>query len=136
MAGSSAPNPLAVYRQSASFSVDAMRNLLYGEDCNRFKHCIWRTLASDPLFRSPATELTLDEKRKLTFQRVKRLVEYNFVPSEKLLENPARDQVFTMALFAYDPSLMASYRLHLPVSRRVRCVGVHVSDLMCNVLCL
>ena len=124
MAGSSAPNPLAVYRQSASFSVDAMRNLLYGEDCNRFKHCIWRTLASDPLFRSPATELTLDEKRKLTFQRVKRLVEYNFATPEDLLENPARDQVFTMALCAYDPALLTSYRLHFLVSSRCAYVCV------------
>lgn len=122
MAGSSVPNPLAMYRRSASFSVDAMRNLLYGEDSNRFKHRIWRTLASDPLFRSPATALTLDEKRKLTFQRVKRLVEYNFVTAEDLLENPARDQAFNMALGAYDPALLATYRLHFLVSSR--CVRV------------
>ena len=129
MAGSSVPNPLDVYRRRASFSVNAMRNLLYGEDSIRFKHRIWRTLASDPLFRSPANALTLDEKRQLTFQRVKRLVEYNFMPSEDLLENPARDLVFTMALFAYDPSLMATYRLHLPVSRCGCFVGVRASDL-------
>ena len=127
MAGSSVRNPLAGYRHSASFNVEAMRSLLYGEDSIRFKHHIWRTLASDPLFRPPATALTLDQKRQLTFQRVKRLVEYNFMPTEELFEHPMRDMVLTTALFAYDPALMASYRLHFPVStsgRRVPCVCV------------
>ena len=115
MAGSSVRNPLAAYRRNASFNVDAMRNLMYGEDSARFKHHIWHTLASDPLFRPPATELTLDQKRHLTFRRVKRLVEYDFMPTEDLFEYPMRDMILTTALFAYDPALMASYRLHFPV---------------------
>lgn len=116
MSGSSERNsPLVAYRRNASFNVDAMRNLMYGKDSVRFKHHIWRTLASDPLFRPPATELTLDQKRHLTFRRVKRLVEYDFMPTEDLFEYPMRDMILTTALFAYDPALMASYRLHFPV---------------------
>ena len=141
MAGSSVRNPLATYRRNASFNVGAMRNLMYGEDSARFKHHIWRTLASDPLFRPPATELTLDQKRHLTFRRVKRLVEYDFMPTEDLFEYPMRDMILTTALFAYDPALMASYRLHFPVRCgadlcmvcvcacvRLQCTCVHRSE--------
>ena len=110
------PSSLAAYRERASFDVDRMKCLLYGEDSVRFKESVWRTLSKDPLFSTPTTELSVDQRRELTFKRLKRLVEYDFITEDELLVNPGRATALTGALMIFDPSLLVSHRLHFQVS--------------------
>ena len=109
---------LDTYRKKASFDVDRMKSLLYGEDVIQYKQSVWSTLIKDPLFSSSTAELSVDQKRELTFKRLKRLVEYDFLPDEELFEHPERAIALTGALVVFDPSLLVSHRLHYQVSLR------------------
>src|SRR5689334_2814992 len=71
--------PLDEYRRRASFDWRKMKLLLEGEEIIKFKLRIARSLEKDPLFAHyPSQELTRDEHRKITLQRMKRLMEYDF----------------------------------------------------------
>jgi acyl-CoA oxidase len=96
-----------------------MKCLLYGEDSVRFKESVWRTLSKDPLFSTPTTELSVDQRRELTFKRLKRLVEYDFITEDELLVNPGRATALTGALMIFDPSLLVSHRLHFQLFQGV-----------------
>ena len=114
----SARTSLDTYRKKASFDADRMKSLLYGEDVIQYKQSVWSTLIKDPLFSSSTAELSVDQKRELTFKRLKRLVEYDFLPDNELFEHPERAIALTGALVVFDPSLLVSHRLHYQVSLR------------------
>lgn len=84
------PNgPLTEYRRRASFDWRKMKILLDGEDVVAFKSKVWSILEKEPLFnRQPWEELTRDEYRKLTFLRMRRLIEYDFLNEEDFIMNP------------------------------------------------
>ena len=105
-------NPLDVYRCKASFSVEALRNLLDGEELVEFRERIWATMAQDPLFAPPQEDLSLDQKRQLTFARMKRLYEYEFLPEDEIMASPMKPINLTMSLWAFDGSLLPQFSLN------------------------
>lgn len=100
--------PLDDYRRRASFDWRKMKLLLEGEDIIRFKLRIARSLEADPLFaHHPSQELTRQEHRKITLLRMKRLMEYDFLPDEEFMANPLLTQHMYNTLGLYDWSLSA-----------------------------
>ncbi|CAG2166026.1 unnamed protein product [Oppiella nova] len=100
--------PLDVYRKRASFDWRKMKLLLEGEDIIRFKLRIARTLEKDPLFaHHPSQEMTRDQHREITLKRLKRLMEYDFLPDEEFMANPLLTQHMYNTLGQYDWSLSA-----------------------------
>ena len=108
-------NPLQEWRQKSTFNVDQLRNLLLTEEVVSFKESVWETLSKDPLFSEPDRELTLNEKRELTFKRMKRLVEYEFLTDEDLLMCPMKLPAFVGALLPFDTALPISWQLSTEV---------------------
>ncbi|XP_054713813.1 peroxisomal acyl-coenzyme A oxidase 3-like [Uloborus diversus] len=83
------PSPLDHYRKRASFDWKQMKLLFIGKDMMDFQNRVWKTLEADPLFhRMPSAQLTLQEARRLCFQRMKRIKEYQFFTDEEFRENP------------------------------------------------
>lgn len=81
--------PLTEFRKRATFDWRKMRVLLEGEDVVLFKAKVWNCLEKDPLFnRPPWEELSREEFRKLTFLRIHKLIEYDFLNEEDFIENP------------------------------------------------
>lgn len=81
--------PLTEYRRRATFDWRKMKVLLDGEDVVKFKAQVWAILERDQLFnRKPWEELTRDEYRRLTFLRMRRLIEYDFLNEEDFIMNP------------------------------------------------
>ncbi|RWS04177.1 Peroxisomal acyl-coenzyme A oxidase 3-like protein [Dinothrombium tinctorium] len=98
--------PLDEYRRRASFNWKLMKLTLEGEEVIKFKNKVWRTLEQDPLFhRNPSEELSRDEYRKLSLLRLKRLMEYDFLPDDEFLENPLLIMILYTAIGLYDWSL-------------------------------
>ena len=114
--GGEGGNPLDVYRRKASFSVEELRNLLDGEELVEFRERIWATMARDPLFAPPQEELSLDQQRRLNFARVKRVIEYDFLPADELMQSPMKSSALTLSLWAFDSGLMTLYGLSRGVS--------------------
>lgn len=100
--------PLDAYRSKASFDWRKMKLLMDGEDIIRFRNKVWSALEKDPLFgRNPWDEYSRDEERKLTFLRMKRLIEYDFITEEEFITNPILGSVAGQAIGAYSWSLCA-----------------------------
>lgn len=100
--------PLSPYRQMASFDWRDLKLVIDGEQVIKFRNRIFRTLENDPLFqRSPVEELTREQKREITFKRLKRLMEYNLLPDDEFIQNPLLTQQLYNALGQYDWSLSA-----------------------------
>ncbi|RWS29699.1 Peroxisomal acyl-coenzyme A oxidase 3-like protein [Leptotrombidium deliense] len=94
------------YRKKASFNWKLMKVALEGEAMIRFKNKVWQTLEADPLFaRHVSEELSRDEYRKLSLMRLKRLMEYDFLPDDEFLENPLLLLILYTAIGQYDWSL-------------------------------
>lgn len=106
-----ASNPLQEWRLKSTFDVNELRNYLLTEEVASFQVSVWETLARDPLFSDPDGELTLDEKRKLAFKRLKRLVEYEFLTDEDVMLCPMKTPAFTAALLPFDSALPISWQL-------------------------
>ena len=76
-------------------------------------------------------DLTLDQKRELSYKRTKRLFEYDFLPNAEFMENPMKLYVFSRSIHMYDTSVYSCFNLSRRVSGRgqrdtVICVYVHV----------
>lgn len=121
---------LEVYRQRANFDVPKMQDILIGRDIVDFKNKVntltqqlsfylykqvWATLERDPLFNPIPHNLTLDQEREITFKRVKRLIEYDFLPDDLTMENPVLISALNSALMAYDLGTLAVYSLNKDV---------------------
>lgn len=80
---------------------------------------MWETLEMDPLFAHQDVDLTLDQQRELTYKRVKRLHEYNFVPEAEMMSNPAKFSTLQRAVQMYDVSVFTTYGLSTTVRSSV-----------------
>ena len=99
--------PLDEYRKKASFDWRKMKLTLEGEDVVKFKHLIWSKLENDPLFfRKPSEELSRKNLRQITHQRLKKLLDYNFVSEEECLTNPYLVAGFIQAIGQFSWSLI------------------------------
>lgn len=109
------PGPLDSYRKTASFDWRRFKVILEGgEDLIRFKYYVWSTFEKDPVFsQRPWDELTRQDERKLTFLRLKRLFEYNFVTEEDMISSPMLIPAYIECLAQYDMSLAAKKFLSL-----------------------
>lgn len=104
--------PLDIYRKRATFNWKKMRFFLDGEDVIRFKNKVWSALENDPLFSRGFGTQSLEDQRKLSFQRVKRIYEYDFLPDEELYQNPIKHQVLTNCIGSYDWTIAAKMSLN------------------------
>ncbi|PVD31700.1 hypothetical protein C0Q70_07118 [Pomacea canaliculata] len=104
--------PLDQYRSKASFSWKTMRLFLDGEDIIRYKDKVWTTLEQDPLFSRGYSTPPIQELRRLSFLRVRRIFEYDFLPDEELFSNPLKHQVLTNCLGSYDWTVAAKLSLN------------------------
>lgn len=110
-------NPLDEWRQRSKFNVEALEGFLFDEEVLEFKKEVWRTLTSDPLFCDPEPqELSLEKKRQLTFQRLIKLSQYNFLDDEALMRCPMKFLAFSEALQALDGSLLPVHSLNVEVN--------------------
>lgn len=101
------PGPLDYYRKQATFDWRKMKLLLEGEEVIKFKNYIVDTLQEDPLFkRTPHEELSRSENRHITFLRLKRLNEYNFVDENLILLNPYLVPAYMQTIGGFSWSLM------------------------------
>lgn len=106
--------PLDEYRKRASFDWKKFKLFLEGEDVLRFKHRVWSAFENDPIFfQTPWQEPSRDEQRKMSFLRLKRLFEYEFVTEEDMMANPMLIPAFIQCLAQYDTSLAAKKFLSL-----------------------
>jgi len=97
---------LTEYRKMASFNWKQLKVLIEGEECIRFKSKVWKTLENDPLFnQKPEEEMTREEERKITFMRMKRLLEYQFLSEEEFMANPILAPTMQTCIGSYDWSL-------------------------------
>ena len=72
---------------------------------------IWTTFEQDPIFSQSMVTESLEEQRRKTFLRVKRLFEYDMVNDSTVFVNPMKHKIFTDCLGMYDWALMAKYQL-------------------------
>ena len=78
-----------------------------------FQNKIWTTLEKDPIFSQSMVTESLEEQRRKTFLRVKRLFEYNLINDDEVFSNPLKHKIFTDSLGMYDWSLMAKFQLNV-----------------------
>lgn len=98
--------PLTEWRRKANFDWRRMKILLDTEEVCVFKAKVWAILEKDPLFnRKPWEEFTRDEYRKLTFLRIRQLIEYDFVNEEEFLMNPSLAPAVSQCIGQIDWSL-------------------------------
>jgi len=103
--------PLTPYRKEASFDWKLLRNIIEDEKLLRFKYRIWTTLENDPLFAHSPVPLSLDEERRVTMERVFRVIEHDFLPEDELVDDPRLINALTTALGQYDWALSAKRSL-------------------------
>lgn len=106
--------PLDVYRKRASFDWYEMKKFINGSDILDIKEEIWATLSKDPLFTQSTKGLSVDEKRHLTWLRIKRLIEYDFMGD--VWENPYKVHAFTDAVGSINWGLATKYQLQFQVN--------------------
>lgn len=98
--------PLDKYRSKASFDWKKMKLLLEGESAIKLKYKIWLTMESDEIFQQkPWTERSRHEERRITFMRMKKLNEYQFLKDEDMIDDPFLVPAFIASLMQYDASL-------------------------------
>ena len=86
---------LLFFRSKAAFDWREMKVKFHTEEILKLKMKIWNHLASDPIFaRNVEEENSLDAKRAITFKRVQRLVELDFVPFETSMMEPEKSISF------------------------------------------
>jgi acyl-CoA oxidase len=106
--------PLDLYRNKASFDWYEMKRFIDGEESLETKEHVWSVLAKDPLFQQTTRGLSIEEKRRLTFLRIKRLVEYDFLG--EIGENPFKVHAITDAIGSINWGLFAKFQLHHQVT--------------------
>ncbi|GAB6025232.1 acyl-Coenzyme A oxidase [Chamberlinius hualienensis] len=80
--------PLDVYRHKSSFNWKKLKYILEGKDSLLLEQKFWTFLQEDPIFRPINGDASLDEIRKITFMRTKRLIEYRrlLTPDASLMD--------------------------------------------------
>ncbi|KFV76221.1 Peroxisomal acyl-coenzyme A oxidase 3, partial [Dryobates pubescens] len=109
--------PLCSYRKKASFNWRELAVLLDGEDIIQLKNRVFSALENDPLFaHHPGEDLCREKYQELTFLRLKRLFEYEFVTQQEVMENPLKLLTMIASVGMYDWSVCIQYCLHCGVS--------------------
>ncbi|XP_015982620.2 peroxisomal acyl-coenzyme A oxidase 3 [Rousettus aegyptiacus] len=108
--------PLDAWRTRASFGWKELALFWEGEDVLRLKKTIFSTLENDPLFASSREgDLPREKYQELSFLRLKRVLEYEFLSMAQMLESPIKALVLLNCLGMYDWSLATKMFLHLAV---------------------
>ena len=118
-------NPLDEWRQKSSFKPEELQEALYGQEVTEYKLRIWDTLLSDPLFSYHGNDMSLHEKRELTFRRMMVVHNHNFLPDEEFLANPRKFIAFNEAIQVVDGSLLPVYALNAVVGVALYCARAH-----------
>ena len=103
---------LETYRKRASFDVNALKLHVMGEEVVEYEKCVSEVLRSDPLFSTPPGFLSMDEQRRLTVARMKRLHEYDLLPEEEFFACPVKSMVWQRLVMAVDCSLSVAFSLN------------------------
>lgn len=70
-------------------------------------------MEKDPIFSQSMITESLEEQRRKTFLRVKRLFEYDLLNDDEIFSNPLKHKIFTDSLGMYDWSVMAKFQLNV-----------------------
>ncbi|CAG9862004.1 unnamed protein product [Phyllotreta striolata] len=97
--------PLTPYRNRAKCDWRKLKLIFEDEDLLKVKLFVWKTLEKDPLFHRSIVESTTDEKKRLAAVRLRRYIDYKFVPGE--LQMPYRKR--TKLFMAYNEALACTY---------------------------
>ena len=112
--------PLDGYRNKASCTVEELQGHFDDEKSIRMSKMVWDTLEKDPLFTTTederSREMLLDDYRRLSHLKAKKLCQYQFVTVEKLLESPLSGSTFQNTIGMYNWDCITRYLLHLTVS--------------------
>lgn len=103
--------PLDVFRKRASFNWRRMKLVYDNLATIKIKHDIWKFMENHLLFHHPDASLTLDEERHITIKQMFTIHNENFLPLEKLIEDPKLFQAETEALFMFNSSLAVKLSL-------------------------
>lgn len=106
-----AKGPLDRYRKSASFDWKRMTLCMEEEEYQNLKHKIWEKMRNDELFQKPTHNLSSADQKSLTLLQMKRLKEWDLLPTEEIFMNPKKASVFNSACLLYSPSLCLKYTL-------------------------
>lgn len=77
----------------------------------QLKNDIYKFMESNPLFKHSDATLSLDEQRHITIKRMYTMNNENFIPVEKIVEEPKLFQAETETLFMFDSSLAVKLSL-------------------------
>lgn len=112
--------PLDSYRNKASCTIDDLQSHFDEKECIEMRNRIWKTLEKDPLFKvteeEASGELSLDEYRRLTHLRSKRICQYQFVTIENYMQYPLVGSVLNNAIGMFNWDCITRYLIHLTVS--------------------
>ncbi|KAK2714253.1 peroxisomal acyl-coenzyme A oxidase 3-like [Artemia franciscana] len=103
--------PLDRYRSRASFSWKDMALLLDGEDCIKLRHRIWSEMENDPLFRDNRDATSMEDARRLTMERIKKLWSSTTLPVEEAIAKPLLISAYITSVGMYDWSLSVKWSL-------------------------
>jgi len=109
--------PLDGYRNKASCTVEELQSHFDDEKSMEMRKNVWDTLEKDPLFTTTederSGEMLLDDYRRLSHLRAKKLCQYQFVTVEKFLESPLSGSALHNAVGMYNWDCITRYLLHL-----------------------
>lgn len=81
------------------------------------KNRIFSALENDPLFaHHPGEDLCREKYQELTFLRCKRLLEYEFLTQQEIIENPLKVLIVFSCIGMYDWSPSIQLAIHCVVS--------------------
>ncbi|KAL7642299.1 UNVERIFIED_CONTAM: hypothetical protein RMT77_006860 [Armadillidium vulgare] len=99
--------PLDVYRKQASFNWKKMKLFLESPEDIKIANEAFKYMEEEPIFQHPDRDLTLEEERHLTFQRMKKVYNSEILYPEDLFMNRNKHRVLNNVISLYDWSLLA-----------------------------
>ncbi|KAJ0180785.1 hypothetical protein K1T71_004189 [Dendrolimus kikuchii] len=103
--------PLDKFRKSASFDWRRMKLVYETVNTIEFKNKIWDFMQNHPLFHHSEAALSLDQERHLTTKRMYTIYNEQFLPVEKIVEDPRLFPAESEAMFMFDSSLAVKVSL-------------------------
>ena len=112
--------PLDRYRNKASCTIEDLQSHFDDEKSAEMRKKIWETLEKDPLFETTedeiSGEISLDDYRRLSHLRAKKICQHQFVTIENFLEFPLTGSALHNAVGMFNWDCVTRYLLHLTVS--------------------
>ncbi|KAB7498584.1 Peroxisomal acyl-coenzyme A oxidase 3 [Armadillidium nasatum] len=99
--------PLDVYRKQASFNWKKMKLFLESPEDIEIANEAFKYMEEEPIFQHPDRDLTLEEERHLTFQRMKKVYNSDILYPDDLFMNRNKHRVLNNVISLYDWSLLA-----------------------------